>query len=126
MSGTCRAEITTSGAACDATLFSGNACDYVDDQLVCGPSRTCVQVVRVPLGMPCGVLTGGVFDCNGGSCIPDAPGASTGTCAAFLDDYAPCDTSATAPRCAPPSTCVVPTVGDTTGICRGFDPRYCG
>jgi hypothetical protein len=100
--GTCVASAGTAGMPCGGTMPS---CDGTKG-LYCGGAvgaNTCMNIIYVAAGMPCGTLASGSFQgCAGaGSCFTAtgiALAAERGTCKAPAADNGACDT-AIGPAC---------------------------
>jgi hypothetical protein len=117
--GTCQPALRTVGATCGSKNMGLN-CDG-NLGLWC-LSSACGDVTYAENGMPCGYVGSGVTECNGGTCYSSGgpyftyTGATrTGTCKAYAEDGAPCDTSV-GPACLSPARCVS-SGGGTAGTC---------
>jgi hypothetical protein len=114
--GSCTAQPTTVGAACDHRRQTAPDCD-VDAGVVCDATTSqCVAQPIVAAGMPCGDVAGVPTRCAaGGTCVKPA-GSQQGTCVAPAADGAACDTTA-GPGCLFPAKCVPTSTGGTAGTC---------
>ncbi len=114
--GTCKPQIVTLGAACDATRKTAATCD-ADDGLTCSTTTNkCVAQPLVAAGQPCGAINGGDTECTAGATCVIPSAATTGTCVAPAADGAACDTKA-GPGCFDPARCI-PTGTGTAGTCK--------
>jgi hypothetical protein len=115
--GSCKAQPTTVGAACDPKRQTAADCN-IDAGVVCDTtSDQCVAQPIVAAGMTCGDVAGVPTRCAaGGTCVKPT-GSTTGTCVAPAADGAACDTAA-GPGCLTPAKCVPTSTGGTAGTCE--------
>ncbi len=114
--GTCMAEVTTVGAACDPKRATGPDCS-ADAGLACNTTtKQCATQPIVAAGMTCGPVDGVGVRCAAGATCVKATGSQTGTCTAPAADGDACDT-ASGPACLYPAKCVVGSAGGTAGTC---------
>lgn len=119
--GKCEPAVTTVNATCDP---KGAGCDF-DSGLVCsGQTPTCVPIVLVGGGQPCGTVGGQEQRCGAGGTCVGAMGTTPGTCQAAVATGAACDLMK-GPPCFPPSRCIATAPGGTSGTCQVPDPSHC-
>ncbi len=124
--GSCMADGTTAGAACDPTARTGAGCERAIGLFCNTMSKTCTTVTYAADGAACGEGTdGNLTDCAGGNCYGSTNGAmpTMGTCKANAADGAACDTSA-GPDCLAPARCVTAS-GSTAGTCMLANASQC-
>jgi hypothetical protein len=135
--GTCQAQGTTAGAACDASRNTAPNCD-ASFGVTCIPTAkgspigTCQATKLVAAGAACGnigamPITGFAACNNGGLCKKAAPTDNTGTCVAPAADGAACDNdAANGPPCLAPARCVIPSGSPgTSGTCTMPNASTC-
>jgi hypothetical protein len=116
MMGTCTAELTTAGAACDARRRAAADCSR-DAGLYCDAMNMCAATTTAADGAMCGTINGVVTQCATGGCF-GATFMTPGTCKAPAADGMPCD-SVNGPNCLSPARCVGMGVdGGATGTCQ--------
>jgi hypothetical protein len=123
--GTCMAEITQAGAACDFKKATAADCDR-DAGLFCDNNNVCGTLTEGKLGDACGFdkTTNTSTICSGSSfCLAPMTGAAK-VCTAPAADGAACD-SATGPFCQTPARCIATAAGSTAGTCQLPDPAAC-
>jgi hypothetical protein len=123
--GTCTADATTVGAACDSAHKAMASCNG-NMGLACIPTAAgstvgkCATITLAMAGQPCGAMgtpETGFADCTaGGMCVNKG-------CVAPAADGAACD-SALGPPCLNPAKCV-PTAAGTAGTCVVPDATMC-
>jgi hypothetical protein len=118
LGGSCMPAVVTVGAPCGGMMAG---CDSTIGLYCGGPvgSQTCMSIISVADGMPCGPLPDGTFKgCAGAATCYRPKGAigdQPGTCKKPAADGAPCDTGL-GPGCLPPARCI--TVGNSySGKC---------
>lgn len=120
MKGTCQAQGTMVGAACDAKRTTLADCDK-HLGLYCSPAGMCEDISFVDAGMPCGIVGAGMsateVGCTGGALCVIPNGTTQGTCVAPAADGAACDDTK-GPPCMDPSKCVA-------GKCTEPDATTC-
>ena len=131
--GTCQNGGSMIGVACGNGAAT-TACDNSLGLYCAGPSgsKTCMPIVLVGDGMPCGLLPDGSrTDCLAGDCYTAtgiATGSAVGTCKASVRENAanPACDLALGPGCLAPARCVVTGGGGTAGTCIVPVATMCG
>jgi hypothetical protein len=115
--GTCKAEGTTVGTACDPKSVTVPGCDK-DAGLYCdATTKQCKTIATAKAGQPCGTVNGAEVMCvDGGLCV-GATALQPGTCKAPAADGAACD-AVNGPPCINPAKCV-------GGVCKQPDAAVC-
>jgi hypothetical protein len=114
--GSCRAQATTAGAACDARRRTAPDCSR-DADLYCATGGTCMTAASAGQGMMCGQINGVLTLCASGGCFGQMAGMP-GTCASPAPDGMPCD-SVNGPGCQLPARCVGSSSdAGTSGTCQ--------
>jgi hypothetical protein len=117
-SGTCQAEATMVGQACDPTFETGASCDANLGLYCVGATKKCATVAYAETGKPCGEVGGVRTYCIDGNCIKAAGDAGARTCVEHAADHAACNT-ASGPTCLEPSRCVGTVFdGGVSGTCE--------
>ncbi len=122
--GTCVADATMVGQACDNRRQTGPACD-VNQGLFCASTKMCIAVNYVNAGTACGAQNMGMSDniCTGGAACYSPGTGMPSMCLAFALEGGACDTSV-GPGCMTPARCVV-SGGGTSGTCALPDASTC-
>ena len=121
--GTCHAQATAVGAACDARLMTMANCNPADGLTCDSATSTCVTEMLAGVGQQCGLVGTVLVGCSSGASCVRPSGSQTGTCVAPAADGAACDTAA-GPFCTFPAKCV--TTGGTAGTCELAGSMNCG
>jgi hypothetical protein len=123
---TCQTAVAQLGASCGGKLpgcdsFMGFSCAGM------AGTRTCVAMMLVGDGKPCGNQSDGSFvNCAAGTCYTSTGvvlSGQQGTCKANAPDGAACDV-ALGPSCVAPARCFVGGAG-TAGVCTVPDGSVC-
>ncbi len=133
--GTCKAQVTTAGGACDLDRKTMANC-FFDGGLYCIPTAkgsgvgTCQAVTVVDAGMACGPVGAmpitGFADCHAGATCIKPTGSAVGTCTAPAANGAACDNDTTkGPPCLAPARCVPGSSTSTAGTCTVPDATMC-
>ncbi len=111
--GTCQAQHTMMGEACDPSRKTGTDCNRSMGLYCNSTSKTCQAITFATDGQPCGTVNGAAVVCQGGGlCVITTP--PMGTCSAAAADGAACSDTA-GPPCLSPSRCVNGTCVQTDG-----------
>jgi hypothetical protein len=103
--GTCMAQGTTVGAACDVRTMTGPNCSAAAGMTCDTTTNMCAMQPLVGAGQTCGVVAGLLVGCSAGGTCQRATGAATGMCVAPAADGAACNDT-TGPSCTTPAKCV--------------------
>jgi hypothetical protein len=113
--GTCQSSVTTMGAACDATLKSGPACDLYDGLTCNTSSKQCETLAIVGAGQACGTVADQLVHCAaGGTCT--AMGDAGSRCVGAPVSGGSCEFNG--PACISPQRCVGATEAGASGTCQ--------
>jgi hypothetical protein len=130
--GTCQAQGSALGAACDRSSKTAANCDY-NLGLTCIPAASgsgvgiCKALTLAPAGQACGVVSAGTPAVVQSQAVCEAGGECINAlCVAYATDGQACDSDATiGPPCESPARCVPTAAGGTAGTCTYPNASAC-